>query len=123
MFGEELSKYFAIKDISENSQYIEIRLEELPELMPKELNTSTSVVLDGFCNPVELQSFPLNGIPVYLKVYRRRWKAKGTNKHYSNRYNLHEKGVKATKEFSAFLKETLGQTPSEYNDSRNLLMS
>jgi len=66
-----------------------------------------SVVLDGFCNPLELQTFPLNDKPVYFKIYRRRWKVSDDNKHHSNRYDLHPSGVKATFEFANFLKEEL----------------
>jgi len=122
LFGDEISNNFVINKVQEHTKRIEIRLEELEELVPKKLSTAEEVVLDGFCNPLELQSFPLKGKPVYLKLYRRRWKEKGSKKHFSNSYNLTEKGVKATKEFSSFLKDTFGQTPGEYNDHRDLLM-
>jgi hypothetical protein len=71
--------------------------------------------LDDFTNSVELQTFPLKDKPVYFKVYRRRWKEKGTNNPHSNRYDLHPEKVKATHEFAAFLKEDVGQTLREYN--------
>lgn len=122
LFGEEISENFVVKKVEESKEYIEIRFEELEELLPEPLSSVKEVVLDGFCNPLELQSFPLKGKPVYLKLYRRRWKEKGNKKHFSNSYNLTEKGVKATNEFSSFLKDTFGQTPSEYNDHRDLLM-
>jgi hypothetical protein len=80
------------------------------------------IVLDGFCNPLELQSFPLKGKPVYLKLYRRRWKHKGGDKHYSNSYNFNPDGVKATKEFASFLKAAFGQTPDQYNADISGLM-
>jgi len=123
LFGEEISNNFVVKEVQELTDYIEIRLEELEELYPKALSEVEEIVLDGFCNPLELHSFPMKGKAVYLKLYRRRWKTKGTKKHYSNSYNLTEKGVKATIEFSSFLKDTFGQTPSEYINHRNLLMS
>jgi len=117
LFPSEIALYFEIKEVKEEASQVVIRMEELPELVPKELYEVPEVSLDGFCNPIELQSFPLKGKPVYLKVYRRRWKARGSDKHYSNQYNLHPEGVKATGDFAVFLKETFGYTPDEYNDS------
>ncbi|MCP4018073.1 MAG: hypothetical protein GY735_18445 [Delftia sp.] len=85
-----INLYFSIADVKDHKHHINIRLEELPELLPKDLSGVSSIVLDGFCNPIELQTFPLKGKPVYLKLYRRRWKQSGNNKqHYSNNYDLH----------------------------------
>lgn len=114
-FPEEITLHFEIKEVVEKSGYIQIRFEELPELVPSTMQSSKEVVLDGFCHPIELQSFPLKGKPVYLKLYRRRWKYKGKNKHYSNTYQFNPQGVKATKEFASFLKAAFGQTPDQYN--------
>ena len=118
LFSDEIASNFVIKKVKEYPEHIEIRLEELKELVPLELSKADEVILDGFCNPLELQSFPMKGKAVYLKVYRRRWKAKGSKQHYSNSYDLHQKGVKATKEFSSFLKDAFGHTPSQYNNDR-----
>lgn len=112
---EELSAHFEVKEVTEKKGYIRIRLDELPGLIPEQIKGLAGVVLDGFCNPLELQSFPLKGKPVYLHVYRRRWKYGGSSKHFSNIYDLNPEGVKATKEFAAFLKEAYGQTPDQYN--------
>lgn len=123
LFPEPISSHFEAEDIKEFSEHIEIRLEELAELVPKELSESRGkIILDGFCNPVELQSFPLKGKAVYLKIYRRRWKEKDTSCHYSNSYTLHPQGVKATADFASFLKAAFGQTPDEHNTYRDGLM-
>jgi len=114
-FPEEITTHFEVKSVEEKKEYIHIRFEELPELVPATMIDSTEIVLDGFCNPLELQSFPLKGKPVYLNLYRRRWKYKGDKKHYSNTYNFNHEGVKATKEFAAFLKGAFGQSPDQYN--------
>ena len=117
LFSDEIASNFVIKEVKEYPEHIEIKLEELKELVPCELSREEEeVVLDGFCNPLDLQSFPMKGKAVYLKLYRRRWKAAGTKKHYSNSYDLHQKGVKATKEFSSFLKDAFGHSPSQYNN-------
>ena len=122
LLSEEIANHFTIKEVSEFSEHIELHLEELPELVPKGLEHTSSIVLDGFCNPRELQSFPLSGKPVYLKLYRRRWKGKGESKHYSNTYSFNKEEVKATNMFSSFLKETYRQTPGEYINNRNKLV-
>ena len=115
LFPSEISNHFEIKRVKEYSDLIEIRMEELPELFPESMSSIEEIVLDGFCNPIELQSFPLKVKPVYLKLYRRRWKGKGEVVHYTNSYDIHPEGVKATKEFAAFLKEAFGQSPGQYN--------
>ena len=122
LFPEVISLHFKITSVKEFKNRIEIRMEELPELVPPGLESSTEISLDGFCNPLELQSFPLKGKSVYLKLYRRRWKQKGTKQHFSNTYDIHPDGVKATKDFASFLKETFGQTPDQYNNSLKDIM-
>jgi len=106
---------FKLVSVKEHATYIVFRLEDAKDKIPTELENSTKVVLDGFCNPVELQSFPLKGKPVYFKVYRRRWKETGSKQHFSHHYDLHPAGVKATHEFASFLKDEVGQTLGEYN--------
>ena len=114
LIPESLSSFHLVS-VKEYPTYIELRLEDSAEIKPSELANSKTVVLDGFTNPVELQSFPLKEKPIYFKIYRHRWKESGSNKHYSHSYNLHPEGVKATHEFASFLKEEVGQTLREYN--------
>ena len=56
---------------------------------------------------LELLHFSVKGKSLYLKLYRRRWKGSCNNQHYSNRYDFHPEGVKATHEFASFLKRVL----------------
>ncbi len=72
---------------------------------PKEIKDKKEVLLNGFMNPLELQTFPTKGKEVFLILKRRRWKLKGSNKSYHNTYSFNDKGIKATKEFGDFLKE------------------
>jgi len=76
-------------------------LEHIPSAVVRE----GKVVLDGYMNTIELQTFPALGREVFLYLKRRRWKLKGQNKGYHNSYHFHTPGMKATKEFGAFLKE------------------
>ena len=122
LFSEEITNHFEVAEVKEHKDRIEIKMEELRELVPPGLHSCNDIVLDGFCNPLELQSFPLKGKPVYLKLYRRRWKGRGSKVHFSNDYDLHPEGVKATREFAAFLKEAFGYTPGQYNDNLRSIM-
>jgi len=110
---KEILASFDLIEIKEGVKYSELIFEEKVELIPDPLN-GQEVVLDGFCNPISLLGFPLKGQPMYLVLKRRRWKAKGGGKHYSNDYYFNHPGVKATKEFAAFLKEVHRHTPDEY---------
>jgi len=114
MLPENIYLHFEVVSLTEKSHGYEMRLEEYAELLPSELFSEPSVVLDGFCHPIELLHFSIKGKPLYLKIFRRRWKASCSNKHYSNRYDLHPEGVKATHEFASFLKGEVGCTADQY---------
>jgi len=108
-----ISTHFEVKGVQESTHRIDLRLEERPDLIPEALS-GKDVALDGFCNELELQTFAVSERAVFLHIFRRRWKEKGTTKHYSNSYDLHPEGVKATHEFATFLKEQVGCTPEQY---------
>ncbi len=76
-----------------------------PDHYPDPLKGKEKVVLDGFMNPLELQTFPTRAKEVFLLLKRRRWKIKGDSKSYSNTYSFNHRGMKATKEFAVFLKD------------------
>jgi hypothetical protein len=114
LIPESLASFHLIS-VEELPDCIILRLEDSPDAVPKALANSRTVVLDGFTNPIELQSFPLKGKPVYFRIYRRRWKESGSKTHHSHSYDLHPEGVKATQEFASFLKDEVGQTLGEYN--------
>jgi hypothetical protein len=112
---KEIIDNFKLVGIAESTTSITLYFEELEEKIPEELQ-GKEVVLDGYLNKLELQTFPLKDKTVYIAVRRRRWKEKGINeKSYSNNYDLHFEGMKTTREFGAFLKEELGLQPAEYN--------
>ncbi len=76
-----------------------------PNHYPKAILGKGKRSLNGFMNPIELQTFPTQGKEVFLLLKRRRWKLDGSNTSYYNSYSFNEKGMKTTKEFGAFLKE------------------
>ncbi|GEM_PF-6617589 len=68
LFPTDISLHFEVSMVQEYPDRIEIRKEELQELVPEKLYSKEEVVLDGFCNPLEWQSFPLKGKPFILFV-------------------------------------------------------
>ena len=81
-----------------------IVLREKEDHIPPELS-GKAAVLNGYCNPISIMSHAFSLKKVYLQFYRRRWKESGKDADYSNTYDLHQRGMKTTKEFGAFLKE------------------
>ena len=102
---KEILFSFEIENIKESEEIIEIELIE-KELIPPEL-VGKEAVLNGYMNPIELQSYPIQGKTCFLKLKRRRWKSQGTreSKNCYNKYDFAAEGTKATKMFGAFLKE------------------
>lgn len=112
---KEITDNFELIEIVEKTNMITLSFEELTSRIPNPLR-GKEVVLDGYLNQLELQTFPLKDKTVYIALRRRRWKEKGdTKQSYSNTYELHIEGMKTTKEFGAFLKEEFGLQPDEYN--------
>lgn len=95
---------FDIYGASEFSSCWVIELREKEGLIPVELKDNLDVVFDGYCNPIETLSHSFVCKPIYLKVYRRRYKCSGNPQHYSNTYDLTLKGVKMVPELGLFLK-------------------
>ena len=99
--------HFDYEKLEDISGVIRIYLIEKqdPNHYPKAIIGKGERSLNGFMNPLELQTFPTKGKEVFLLLKRRRWKLKGDDKSYFNSYDFHESGMKATREFGAFLKE------------------
>lgn len=114
-------EHFDIESIKEKNESWELTLHEKEDHIPVSLK-GKDVVKAGFCNPVELHGFPIKGKAFYIKIYRRRWKEAGGTKCYDNQYDLHEEGMKATREFGAFLKESFGLTATKFSKLRRGLM-
>lgn len=102
----EIMEHFEVTNLSEEGKVLIIDLYEKQDEnhIPKSILREGKVVPNGYCNKLELQTYPAKGKEVYLRLYRRRWKVVGTKKSYSNTYEFTERGMKATKNFGAFLK-------------------
>jgi hypothetical protein len=108
---DEIRTHFECKSIEEIGDEIYLICYEKDDSshIPKEILRVGKVVLDGYRNKVDIQTFPAQGKEVYIRLYRRKWKLKkakeGYEKSYSNSYSFTEEGIRSTKEFGAFLKE------------------
>ena len=115
-FNEEVLKILIpqeyLQDFEPNS--IENKPQEwIIELVEKEdrvpaILLGKDIVLDGYCNEVDILTHAFSLKKIYLRLIRRRWKERGGTKGYSNEYNLHIPGMKTTREFRDFLKEIGG---------------
>lgn len=102
----------AIELIRKKQEWMLI-IHEKQDNIPKQLQ-GKDVVLDGFLNPIEIVDHLFKGKLMYLKIYKRRWKEKGTKESYYNEHQLHKKGMKATDEFGDFLKGLTRQERHEF---------
>ena len=104
---EEYLRDFEPNSVENKPQEWVIELIEKEDRIPKVL-AGKEVVLDGYNNEIDILTHAFSLKKIYLRLIRRRWKEKGTTKHYSNEYNLHIAGMKTTREFRDFLKEIGG---------------
>ena len=104
MVPRDFLEYFEINEVKELSSEWQIILHEKEHLIPDGLKGKPKVVLDGFCNPLQLLSHCFTLKPVYLVMKRRRWKQAGTDTHYSNEYTLTKDPSKLTPDMAGFLK-------------------
>jgi len=104
LIPKDILSSFDIDSIVEKEDDLFISLIEKEKLIPV---LELDLVLNGFMNTVELTSFPINGKRCFLKLTRRKWKARGSDGSSSltNTYNFNLAGTKATRAFGAFLKE------------------
>jgi hypothetical protein len=73
--------------------------------LPLELSAYDDVVFDGYCNPMETLSHSFVCKPIYLRLFRRRYKRSNSDAHYSNDYDVTLKRVRIVPELGIFLKE------------------
>jgi len=103
---EYILTYFEIWDAQESKERWVIEMREKEGFIPKELSAYQDVVHDGYCNPVETLSHSFVCKPIYLRLFRRRYKRSNCDEHFSNEYDVSLKGVRIVPEMGFFLKET-----------------
>lgn len=82
-----------------------IEMREKEGLIPVSLQGAQDVVFDGYCAPIDTLSHSFVCKPIYLRIYRRRYKRSNQDIHYSNDYDFTLKGLKMVPELGFFLKE------------------
>jgi hypothetical protein len=96
---------FDIYDARESKSRWVIEMREKENRIPSGLQSYSDVVLDGYFDPIEILSHSFVCKPIYLRIYRRRYKRSNSNLHLSNEYDLTLKGVRMVPELGIFLKE------------------
>ena len=97
---------FDIWDAEEHLNRWVIEMREKTGRIPSELRGYEDVVSDGYCNPMETISHSFICKPVYLRLFRRRYKRSNSDIHYSNSYDVTLKGVRIVPELGIFFKES-----------------
>jgi hypothetical protein len=97
--------YFEMWDAQESKERWVIEMREKEGLLPEALSAYEDVVFDGYSNPIEMLSHSFVCNPIYLRLYRRRYKRSNQDDHFSNEYDLTLKGVKMVPELGFFLKD------------------
>lgn len=98
-----MSTHFEVVEIKEGNDRFDIRREEFKKLILSDLiNCKSQIGLDGFCKGPSYNPLHQAEKPFFLQVFRGRWKSSDDKKHFSNTYDLHSQGVKATHEFAVF---------------------
>jgi len=102
---ENILKDFDIYGAKEHKTCWLIEMREKAGRIPSELSTYSDVVFDGYCNPVEMLSHSFACKPIYLRLFRRRYKRSNSEEHFSNDYDLSLKGLKMVPKLGIFFKE------------------
>jgi hypothetical protein len=103
---------------SEEVRGIYIGLEEKNELRSSYLRDE--YLSKGFVPSRQVQDFPLRGLPVFLRISRRRWIHKQDKRILQNDYSYIAEGSRITQEFSDFLKDSYrdkGRTNQHHSSS------
>jgi hypothetical protein len=82
-----------------------IEMREKEGKIPQKLQGTSDVVFDGYCSPIDTLSHSFVCKPIYLRIYRRRYKRSNEDVHFSNTYDFTLKGMKMVPEMGFFLKE------------------
>jgi hypothetical protein len=98
-------EHFEVWGAEEYPDRWEIEMREKDGRIPAELSAYKDVVLDGYTNPLCTLSHSFVCKPIYLRLYRRRYKRTNSDEHFSNEYDVTLKGVKMVPELGFFLKD------------------
>jgi hypothetical protein len=98
-------EYFEIWDAHEYKDRWVIEMREKEGFIPQKLSECEDVIFNGYCNPIETLSHSFVCKPIYLRLFRRRYRCSDSDQHFSNEYDVTLKGVRMVPELGIFLKE------------------
>jgi hypothetical protein len=110
--------YFEIWDAQESRERWVIEMREKEGKIPAALLGYNDAIFDGYTNPTETLSHSFVCKPGWLRLYRWRYRRANTETHYSNEYDVSQKGVRMVPEPGLFLKEEDGGTAGQYSRCR-----
>lgn len=94
--------YFEVTSVSQTEEDFTISLVEQDHHPPE--FSGNDLVSKGFSEQVTIKDFPIRGKACFLKVKRRRWLNKTTEKIVTRDWELVAKGTRMTTSFASFLK-------------------
>ena len=97
-----IQEHFEMWDAHEYKDRWVIEIREKAGAIPAALSIYEDIMLDGYCNPSEVLSHSFVCKPIYLRLYRRRYKRSCSDRHYSNACDVTLKGVKMVPELGIF---------------------
>lgn len=106
-------------EIASKSEHLIIEFTE-KNLLPKGFSTD-EYESKGFMESKLIQDFPLRGKAVFLRIRRRRWRDKQTNKIIKKDFTFVAEGSKFTSELSDFLKDA-GSYANRYHEQHSQLL-
>jgi hypothetical protein len=108
LIPDRVSLNFYVSAIYEYPFYWCIELRERATKIPQVLRKYDDIVFAGYCNPIEILSYSYSLKPVYLKLYRQRFKRSGVKQTFSNIYDF-SSGGKLLPETKNFFVNKLGK--------------
>lgn len=97
-----IQEHFEMWDAHEYKDRWVIEMREKAGALLAALSSYEDIMFDGYCNPSEVLSHSFVCKPIYLRLYRRRYKRSCSDRHYSNAYDV---TLKMVPELEIFLKE------------------
>lgn len=113
LLRERYRENFEVQEFIEKENECILIVIEKNDRIPEELK-GKEVILNGYKEKIEIIEHPFMEKLFYIQFFRRKWKEKGGTESYSNTYELHPPGMKATQEFGDFLKELTRQERHEF---------
>ena len=115
----DISLVATLCDIASKSEYLVIEFTE-KNILPMGFGVE-EYESKGFLESKLIQDFPLRGKPVFLRIRRRRWRHKQTDKIIKKDFTFIAVGSKFTSELSDFLKDA-GSYANRYHEQHSQLL-